>query len=469
MNLLGQIKLGESKILEFKEQLPSNDRITKTVIAFSNTAGGKLIIGINDNREIVGIDEKNIFDLQDRIASIIFDNCYPNILPEIYTENINGKLLLVIEVYRGSLLPYYLKNEGKNNGTYIRIGATNRKAEFDYIIELERHKRHFSYDEDLNYDVEFDTVDLSSLKKQFADAGKILDTHKMLNLRLIKEHNGKIYPTNALLILTGFYPHCTVKCARFKGLTMDMFIDRKEYSGNIFSIFESSLNFIFNHLNLQGEIKGIRRTDTYEIPVVALREALINALIHRDYINQGRDIKIGIYDDIVNIVSPGCFPGSITLEDIEMGRSDARNKIISGVLKELKLIEQWGSGVKRIKSSCAELGLKEPQILEKNDFVDVEIYRPITIGKSLLSIEIIKESIGKVSECIGSVSEQEQNVLEYLKQNNQLISKDIERLLNLKEARSRRILKNMAEKKLIIKLGSGKNTFYRICDQEKAL
>ena len=142
------------------------------------------------------------------------------------------------------------------------------------------------------------------------------------------------------------------------------------------SIIENTQNFILNHINLRGEIKGLYRTDTYEIPLIALREALINALIHRDYVNGGRDIKVGIYDDIVNIVSPGSFPNTITKEDIENGRSEARNKVVANIFKELGLIEQWGSGIKRIKNICLEHELKEPTIDEKNDFVDVEFYRP---------------------------------------------------------------------------------------------
>ena len=144
LTLLEKIKKGENKTVEFKEKLPSNDSIIKTVISFSNTGGGLLIIGLRDNGEIIGIDNEDIFALQDKISSIIFDNCYPNIIPEIYTTNIDSKLLLVIEIFRGNLLPYYVKNEGKNNGTYLRIGATNRKAGFDNILELERQRRNIT-------------------------------------------------------------------------------------------------------------------------------------------------------------------------------------------------------------------------------------------------------------------------------------------------------------------------------------
>ena len=108
-----------------------------------------------------------------------------------------------------------------------------------------------------------------------------------------------------------------------------LFLDRKEYAGDLFSQLEQAEAFIKNHINLRGEIKGLQRTDTYELPEAALREALTNALIHRDYTNQGRDIKVGIYDDIVNIVSPGGFPSTLTADGLREGRSEIRNRVIA--------------------------------------------------------------------------------------------------------------------------------------------
>jgi len=454
MTLKELINNGESKRVEFKEQLPKNESIVKTIISFSNTSGGKLIIGVTDNREIVGVSEDNIFELQDRITSLIFDRCYPNILPEIYTQNI------VIEVFRGNLLPYYLKKDGKNNGTYIRVGASNRQASFDNIIELERQRRNISFDEEIAYEVELSTLDLSPIYEVFKKVGKPLNSEKLQNLRLIKNEHGKKYPTNALLILLGYYPHCMVKCAKFKGVTMELFLDKKEYSGSIFDILENSLNFILNHINLRAEIKGLYRTDTYEIPIIALREALINALIHRDYINQGRDIKVGIYDDIVNIVSCGGYPNSISQADIENGRSDARNRVIANVFKELGLIEQWGSGIARIKSSCLEVGLKEPKIREMNDFVDVEFYRP----NSAELMPNNKETVGKPSDTVGKPSDnlmpQEEKIIQYLDNHERVVSKEVEKLLGIKESRTREFLKSMVDRGLIERVGVGRSTYY---------
>ena len=206
-----------------------------------------------------------------------------------------------------------------------------------------------------------------------------MNQDKLKNLKLIKEENDKVYPTNALMIILGKFWHCTIKCARFKGNIMSVFTDKKEYCADIFFILENTQSFVLNHINLKGEIKGLFRTDTYEIPVPAIREALINAVIHRDYVNQGREIKVGIYDDIVNIVSPGDLPNTITIEDAFNERSETRYWVLANIFKELGLIEQWGTGLNRIIDFCKEHSLQTPNIEEKNDFFDVEIIRPRTI------------------------------------------------------------------------------------------
>jgi ATP-dependent DNA helicase RecG len=460
MRLSDEIEKGESKTLELKEILPNSDSIAKTIVAFSNTSGGKLVIGVNDKREITGINNVDIFELQDKISSIVYDKCYPIILPEIYTKNINGKVIFVVEVFRGNLLPYYIKTDGKNNGTYIRIGATNRKAGFDNIIELERQKRNISFDEEINYEFEFSKLDISPLKNKFEEIKKVLDEGKLKNLKLIKEEQGKIYPTNALLILLGQIENTETKCSRFKGNTMEIFLDKKEYRGDLFYQLEEIEKFIKNHINLRGEIKGLQRTDIYEIPLTAIREALLNAIIHRDYTNLGRDIKVGIYDDILNIVSPGGFPNTLTQEDILEGRSEVRNRVVARVFKELGYIEQWGSGINRIKFSCINYGLKEPLIQEKGDFVDVELYRESTLKNAGKSSGIVADSSGIVADSSGKIFEQELRIINYLQNKESITSKDIENLLHVKSARARRILQEMIKKNQIRRSGTGRNTYY---------
>ena len=122
------------------------------------------MVGVDDERQVLGLGEADVLDLQDRVAWIVFDRCYPAILPEVYSANVQGKLVLVVEVFRGNLLPYYLKSASKNNGTYLRVGATNRKADFEHI--LERQKRNQSFDEEICREQALDELDLTLLVTQ---------------------------------------------------------------------------------------------------------------------------------------------------------------------------------------------------------------------------------------------------------------------------------------------------------------
>src|SRR5665648_147013 len=453
MSLKNAIQNGESKNLEFKVQLPNSNALAKTIVAFSNAGGGKLIIGVNDQGEMIGLKpEVNIFELKDQVASIICDTCYPTVLPDIYTTTIDNHLFLIIEVYRGNLLPYYLKNKGKDEGVYIRVGATNRKASHENILELERQRMNISFDQEANREVDFDTLNISSIVDRFIQEGKVLNRPVMKNLKLIIEDNSTIYPSNGLLILLGKFEHIRMKCSRFKGTTMDVFLDRKEYEGDLFTQIENAENFIKNYIKLSSEIKGLQREDQYEIPLEAIRESLVNAVVHRDYSNDGRDIKVGIYDDVVNIVSPGAFPSTITQEDILEGRSEIRNKVIARVFKELNYIEQWGSGILRIKSSCQARGLKEPEILEKGDFVNVRLYRKLASQKDKNQGILIS-------------MEPEESILRYLKSNqNKITTKETKALLGLGERRSREILKDMIDNDILERVGMTTNTYYRLKD-----
>ncbi|WP_027389018.1 RNA-binding domain-containing protein [Chrysiogenes arsenatis] len=479
MTLYDQIQLGESKTLELKQQLPRHEQIVQTAIAFANTAGGKLVLGVDDQRNVIGIAEENIFTLQDQITAIIMDRCYPPLLPEIYITNIDGKLVLVVEIFRGNLMPYYLKAAGKNEGTYIRVGATNRKASLTHIVELERQRVNRSFDEEIDTEFSLDTLDLSSLKIHFSAYGKPLDEQKLINLKLVQEEQGLLFPTHGLTILLGLKEHVAVKCARFKGNDMSVFVDRKEYQGDLLTQLANTEAFIKNHIHLHGEIRGLQRTDTYELPEAALREALINAFIHRDYTNYGRDIKVGVYDDIVNIVSPGGFPNTLTLQSIREGRSEIRNRVIARVFKELGYIEQWGSGLGRIKNICLATGLKAPRIEEQGDFVDVEFYRPQKLSAPSDTAAIPSDTAAIPSDTAAIPSdtavippdkrrnsetevEPELAIRHYLHQHTTITVRDVMALFSIKESRAREILRNYVVKGILEKRGSARNTHYTL-------
>ena len=260
--LLVAIRQGESKTLEYKAELPKGDQLAKTLIAFANGSGGKLVIGVDDKQQLIGLKGADIFDLRDAIASKAHTQCSPSLLPEIYVENVTGHELLVVEVARGSLLPYYLKSKGRDQGTYIRLGATNRQASPEHIQELERQRLNLSFDEQINYQQPLNTLNLDALHASFQQVGKTLNAEKLRNLRLIRQEQGQDFPTHGLLILLGLYEHVEIKCSRFKGNNMAVFLDKKEYRGDLFGQLEDAEMFVKNHLHLKAEILGLQRTET---------------------------------------------------------------------------------------------------------------------------------------------------------------------------------------------------------------
>ncbi|MCG3260771.1 MAG: ATP-binding protein, partial [Candidatus Heimdallarchaeota archaeon] len=164
------IASGESKTLEFKQTLPKSDVLTKSILAFSNMAGGKILIGIEDcTVETIGISDNEVLDMPDKISNIIHDCCTPNIIPEIYAQNIEGKNILVIEVFPGPHKPYYLKKKGRDKGTYIRVGATNKIADRNIIMDLDRQRRNISFDAEIDYDRDSTAIDFDKLNIDFKE------------------------------------------------------------------------------------------------------------------------------------------------------------------------------------------------------------------------------------------------------------------------------------------------------------
>ncbi|MBU2599107.1 putative DNA binding domain-containing protein [bacterium] len=286
----------EGRMLEFKEELPSGQQLAKTAIAFANGSGGKIIIGIKDKpREIVGIRSEELFLLEEVVSNMVHDHCEPLIIPHIRIEQINDKSLLVIAVYPGNDKPYFLKCPGREKGTYVRVGSSNRVADLPTIAELERQRLNISYDSTSLFGASLDDLDNSSIDEYMALREEVrgipkepLSKRLLLKLRLAKQEGKEIYPTRGGILLFGkspldCFPYGAIKCARFKGRDINEFIDQQEISGRLKDQVEEAIKFFKRNVRRGARIKGLYREEKYAYPPDAIREAIINAVVHRDY------------------------------------------------------------------------------------------------------------------------------------------------------------------------------------------
>ncbi len=381
---------GENKSIEYKGMRPAKSKsYMKTVIAFCNGIGGKLVFGIEDNTHtVIGVPEDILFAEMDAIANAISDQCEPMIVPDIYMQTIDDKTVIVVDIDEGVQKPYYIKSEGIDNGTYIRVAGTSRPADEYMIQELRLEGSRRSFDEMPCSGLEITSEDISDLCKRMKEEAlsntlneedkkeiKDLTVEQLLSWRVIREKNGKYYPNNAYAILKGDYrvPNM-IQCGVFKGSTKAVFVDRREYTGSAWELVEAAYQYVLRNIRMRTTFKGVHRLDIYEIPPFAIRELIVNAVVHRSYVDRG-NIQIALYDDRLEIFSPGKLPKTQTFEGMEKGRSKIRNEALAKAFFYMRLMEKWGSGIPRVVQEVCDEGLAVP-IFEGGEVdVVVSIYR----------------------------------------------------------------------------------------------
>ena len=386
MKIIEKIKSPEGRYLEFKETIPENESIAKTAVAFSNDGGGEIFLGIKNNpRIIAGIDEKDLFMFEEKIANIINDNCSPAILVDIVSVKVDNKYLLIVKIPKGGIPPYYLKAYGKDKGTYIRVGSSNRLASLEILQEIERKKLNISFDFLPVYDIISEKLDLTRFSKiYYQTTGKNVNKTSYEKLGLIKKEGDKYFATNAGILFSdndikkSVFPYSKIECARFKGQKTDIIIDSKTIDDSICLQAEKVIDFIERHINKGSKIGIVYREEKWEYPISAIREIIINAIVHRDYSLTGKDIKVAIFDDMLEITSPGTIPPSIDLNDLSTGQSEIRNKTIAPIFKELKLIEQWGTGFQKLFESLKEYPNLEVKFNQPALSFQVQLIKKVT-------------------------------------------------------------------------------------------
>ena len=458
--------IGEGTLYDKKEKLENNKPKSwlKTVSAFANGIGGALIFGISDKDEVIGLD--NYKKDSENISEIIKTKIEP--LPKVTLKHylIEDKNIIILFVHSGKETPYYF-TEGGHQTAYIRLGNESIPAKNSDLINLILKGKNRSYDS-LGTDIKKDNVSFTKLKSlYYLKTGNEFTDSDLESFGLVNKDN---FLTNAGALLADepIIKHSRIFCTRWNGLDMTSGIEEalndNEFEGSILLLLQNAENFIKVNTKKKWKKGNESRIEMPDYPERAIQEVLVNAIIHRDYAVIGSEIHIDIYDDRIEIYSPGgMFDGSFIQEQNIMEISSLRrNPIIADLFNRVHLMERRGSGLKKIISSYQNAinYTQEKEVEFKSTQKDFKV-----ILKNL-NYKVAIKSGDKVAiksgdkVVIKSQDEQLEKILEYIKKYNNCKTSDIENLLSVKSSRARKLLSILVSEKKIQALGQNKNRYY---------
>ena len=439
---------GESETLEFKESLQLKDEMGESISAFSNSKGGVILIGISDKKEIRGVQvgKRTVIDL----AEYVKRNTDPQIFPEIKVYRIDNKKIVSIKVTESSKKPVFFKNYA-----YKRVGDTNQRISSSEMRRLAKESGGKTYwDEQIREETSLKDIDKEKVRLFLEKARfeRRLDITPTISAREALERlnvikNSKL--TNAAVLLFGknshkFFLQAEVRCARFKGIKPLEFIDMKVFGGNVIDQREDGLEFVKEHIKLHAEIKGTERVERWEYPIEAIREAITNAICHRDY-ESTANVQIRIFDDRIEIWNPGNLLNGLTVQKLK-GKHESvlRSPLLAKNFFLIKYIEQWGTGTNRMIEWCLNYGLPEPTFEEIG-------------GSFVVTIKKYKITEGVLL----SLNERQKKAVEYLLKNKKITNKEYRELNpNISDRTALNDFNDLVERGIITAIGARKYRYY---------
>lgn len=369
----GRVAAHEGKTSEYKRDLSSPTKPLRTIVAFANSAGGQLVVGVEDDGTVVGVADP--LAEEERIASLITDSIEPQLVPAIELATVAGETVLIVDVPLSTRRPHYLKAQGIDGGVYVRLGSTTRRADQALVAELERTARGVAFEDLPEPRASLEDLDLALLGEL---RGRATTVNDLVVLGLAVSYGKRVVPTIAGILAAcpepaRFLPSAWVQCGRLRGPDGTDLFDQIELHKPLPQTVDDVMAFLTKHAYKTGVFGQVRRKDVYSIPVEAIREVVINALVHASYAERGTPIRVGFYDNRIVVESPGGLVPGLTVETMR-GVSRLRNPSLARIFRDAGLIEQWGSGVNRVYSEIAKAGLPAPDIEEIVDRVRVVIH-----------------------------------------------------------------------------------------------
>ena len=436
----------ENKTTEFKREY--TDDLKYAVVAFANTDGGKVYIGINDDGSVQGVKDTDGTML--RITNMIRDVVCPDVtmFTECAVEEIDGQPVIVVNVQRGTARPYYLSGKGvRPEGVYIRQGASSVPASETVILNMIKETSGDCYEDarSINQQLTFEKADafFAGRKVSFDDQQK-----RILN---IIGADGTY--TNLGMLLSDQCVN-TIKLAVFEGSKKTVFRDRKELTGSLLTQLENAYSYIDQFNRTRAEFEGLDRIDKRDYPAEALREALLNAITHRDYSFSGSTL-ISIFDDRIEFVTIGGLVRGLSFNDIMLGVSALRNQKLANVFYRLHLIEAYGTGILKINESYSDCDVKPQFEVTDNAF-------KITLPNINYAGE--RKELPTAPVRIGRKSDRKEIVLQLAEKQGSITRKEVEAELRISQASAILLLREMVESGLLIKEGTGNRCKYRVAE-----
>ena len=426
----------ESITTEFKREYTED--IKKTIIAFANTRGGELLIGVEDDGTVLGVT--NVDETMLKVTNAARDSIKPDVTMFLLCEKreLDGKDIVAVSVQKGTACPYYLASKGlRPEGVFVRQGASSVPATGSAILKMIKETDGDDYESarSLNQELTFEDTERFFLEENIP-----LGPEQKRTLGLTREDG--VF-TNLGLLLSDQCMH-TTKIAVFQGSSKMVFKDRAEFSGSLFRQVEDIYTYIDRFNRVRAEFPGLKRVDTRDYPQEALREALFNAIVHRDYSYSGSTL-ISIFDDRIEFVTLGGLPKGIAMSDVMMGVSVPRNRSLANIFYRLHLIEAFGTGMLKIKECYAGYPCQPAVETSENAF-----------KMALPNVNYWTETASEKTP----LSEKEEWILKYISAQQSVSRAEIETASGLSQSVTIRALKRLLELGLIQKVGNGKNTKY---------
>ena len=457
MDLTALLLRHEGKTLEFKRDLSSPSGLVRSAVAFANTSGGTILVGVEDGtRNVLGVADP-LAD-EERLASLIADRISPQLVPDIELLRHRDRLVLAVRVHPSDRRPHYLGN-APESGAYVRVGSTNRRADADLIAEMRRFALGQSFDQQALPELDSEAIDFRAASESFAGLRKLTEGDLDI-LGLCTTHQDRRVPSVGGLLLFGRdrlarFPDAWIQAGRFAGTDRAQILDQVELTMPLPEAIPAAVAFVERHVAAGIDIGRVRAQRRWSLPPVAVREALVNAVAHADYSQRGAPLRVSIFEDRLEVENPGLLPFGLTLEDLPRGVSKLRNRVIGRVFHELRLVEQWGSGVPRMLSACRDMGLPAPVWEEIGNRMRVTMRRGVESASS------VRDETGHYVTGTGSLREAasvqstDQAILDALDSPAGLGTRQVAEEIGLSTRATRTRLKGLVDRGLVVEIGHG--------------